>query len=663
MITLYMSQKNDPVIIPDGAFSTEAGILTLEISLGSYSLTGKTITAVFSQTAVETATLIVSNSLIQLPITLGLLVAGENQIQLNIREGLTLEQSPIMKWIVGLAVAGTDPAPTDVDIITELIAQIPLMPAIVVALEERIDAIITTPAEGVTAQEIIDARNGEATLGGRINGIDAQLADGASNIHSYSNLAVGNDWTAAIQMAVNDTDVKQLYFPVGTYESSTIRIYRDNLEIFGQGESTIIKYKTETGDSLRPDVANVYAVFAFLGTALTTIKNIKIHDMKVLGLVETLGFTEQNHLWYFAGIDGLDIYRCNISGFQGDGINIAMLNETEVVHNYNIRISDNTIDGLNSQNRNGITISDGTGVLINSNIFDNCSKYGMPGHIDIEGELPSSIFNGITVSNNIFKNSEADSNNCNIGIGLAQNFTTQPKGISIIGNIFLGSNRNGVGIGEYVGEGSSFAIKDIIIANNFYDGLRFIRADAGIIGASITGNMIKQTAASIMGMWQLGDPAYAIKQRNQKVTISNNTFEMTNLDWCLGIGFGQDILITNNRFENFKDICIVLGSWDVTASITKIRILNNIFNGLASETTVLCPGGALTGAINNRYSGNGGISYITNFWTYSGSSAARPVLTSYTDIDIIGLKYYDTTLGIPIWWNGTNWVDATGTTV
>lgn len=122
MITLYMSQKDNPVIINEGAFSTETGVLVLEISLGDYSLTGKIITAVFSQTAVETAPLTVSNGLIQLPITLGLLVAGENKIQLNIREGLTLEQSPIMKWSVGLAVAGTDSVPTNVDIITWLLA-------------------------------------------------------------------------------------------------------------------------------------------------------------------------------------------------------------------------------------------------------------------------------------------------------------------------------------------------------------------------------------------------------------------------------------------------------------------------------------------------------------------------------------------------------------
>jgi hypothetical protein len=41
-----------------------------------------------------------------------------------------------------------------------------------------------------------------------------------------------------------------------------------------------------------------------------------------------------------------------------------------------------------------------------------------------------------------------------------------------------------------------------------------------------------------------------------------------------------------------------------------------------------------------------------------GLTADRPVLELQ-----IGQIYYDTTLGIPIWWNGTVWKNASGTTV
>ncbi len=46
----------------------------------------------------------------------------------------------------------------------------------------------------------------------------------------------------------------------------------------------------------------------------------------------------------------------------------------------------------------------------------------------------------------------------------------------------------------------------------------------------------------------------------------------------------------------------------------------------------------------------------------SGVTADRPIDTNIPQLQI-GQYYFDTTLGIPIWWNGTNWVDATGATV
>jgi hypothetical protein len=42
----------------------------------------------------------------------------------------------------------------------------------------------------------------------------------------------------------------------------------------------------------------------------------------------------------------------------------------------------------------------------------------------------------------------------------------------------------------------------------------------------------------------------------------------------------------------------------------------------------------------------------------SGTTANRPAIRVQ-----IGQMYYDTTLGIPIWYNGTVWKNASGTTV
>jgi hypothetical protein len=39
----------------------------------------------------------------------------------------------------------------------------------------------------------------------------------------------------------------------------------------------------------------------------------------------------------------------------------------------------------------------------------------------------------------------------------------------------------------------------------------------------------------------------------------------------------------------------------------------------------------------------------------AGTALERPGVNLH-----IGQMYFDTTAGIPIWWNGTNWVDASG---
>jgi hypothetical protein len=56
----------------------------------------------------------------------------------------------------------------------------------------------------------------------------------------------------------------------------------------------------------------------------------------------------------------------------------------------------------------------------------------------------------------------------------------------------------------------------------------------------------------------------------------------------------------------------------------------------------------------------GQIDNYTRFYspTIYGTTAQRPGF----DLNI-GQQFFDQTLGIPIWWNGQNWVNASGATV
>jgi hypothetical protein len=46
----------------------------------------------------------------------------------------------------------------------------------------------------------------------------------------------------------------------------------------------------------------------------------------------------------------------------------------------------------------------------------------------------------------------------------------------------------------------------------------------------------------------------------------------------------------------------------------------------------------------------------------SGITADRPTQNVQNPL-FVGQFYFDTTLGYPIWWNGTDWVDSSGTVV
>ena len=85
----------------------------------------------------------------------------------------------------------------------------------------------------------------------------------------------------------------------------------------------------------------------------------------------------------------------------------------------------------------------------------------------------------------------------------------------------------------------------------------------------------------------------------------------------------------------------------MSSNSSNIYLLNNIF----SEKE-----------INDRYVQGDGIIFIKDGeYRTRGSSNERPIIP--IDKHLIGKLYFDTTLNKPIWWNGTTWVDSTGTNV
>lgn len=124
MIVLDMIKKID-VLITHKHYSLENGIFTLQIDVGDYDLTNKTITAKFNPSKVETGALEVVDGAIQIPIYSSMVQYGINYIQLNFRwDENKLEQSGKLVWIIDNSLETEGVAEEEVDIISYLINEI-----------------------------------------------------------------------------------------------------------------------------------------------------------------------------------------------------------------------------------------------------------------------------------------------------------------------------------------------------------------------------------------------------------------------------------------------------------------------------------------------------------------------------------------------------------
>ena len=108
----------------------------------------------------------------------------------------------------------------------------------------------------------------------------------------------------------------------------------------------------------------------------------------------------------------------------------------------------------------------------------------------------------------------------------------------------------------------------------------------------------------------------------------------------------EDITLYNTTYNVLYRKFNYISDYDISINIENINNLNTLFN-LSIEDSIICA--------NKEYSIID--SQIVEKNKFKGDSNNRPKY-SY-----IGQQYFDTTLNKPIWWNGTNWIDSTGTTV
>jgi hypothetical protein len=372
--------------------------------------------------------------------------------------------------------------------------------------------------------------------------------------------AVGDgvtDDTAAIQAAVNAEE--GVFFPTGTYKVSSAISIPSNRLLSGEGASSVISYFG--------GAASQGALYVNSGSASAYVDNIIVQDLKVLGQVASLGFNEFIHNISFNGVRNCVIQRCVIEGFRGDGIYIGSGDVGgQERHNINVTIRDCYIDGVNKQNRNGISVIDGNGVNIDNNYITRTTRAGVPGQVDMPGaidiEPDANVFHvvrDISIRNN--KIFDCNSGVAAIGVLLpGVVYTTPPTGFNIENNYIDTPNapsNNSYGI--FFQYGSPFTSPPSAVVVDSTPNLSI----------RVTNNVVRfPTGAFGLGrgfvLWNCND-----------VVMDGNTFVGGAVSY---LGYPNtnviNFTLSNNEFIS------VNGSGDYAVSVfnaSRLNIVNNIF--------------------------------------------------------------------------------------
>lgn len=374
-----------------------------------------------------------------------------------------------------------------------------------------------------------------------------------------------NDDTLAIQKAIDSGISKKIKFISGTYFVTKINL-KSGIIIEGENkESSIITGSTQL----------IYALSDSPGQFL---ENNYINNIQLLGTVVADGFSEFVHLISLNGVRNFKIDNCILKGFRGDGIYLGA-NTDNTRHNEDVIISNSIIDGINKDNRNGVSVIDCDGLVIKNSTIQNTSKSTMPGMIDIEPNNSNNIIKNIKIIGNNFYNS--DGSQAVISFYINQLLSADPTNFIISNN----SSDSTINFLNYTSTYDYTTATKLVVTNNNGNCGKLILSLNYINGLIISNNNFNVTSDSLIG-FNAGD-----SMRN--IIISNNIINGNNTaNRAFSIKDGDNIKIQNNIFDSFTTYAVLCG---VTGgNLSNVSFINNTFMNIGVYAV------GVTGSMNGK---------------------------------------------------------------
>ena len=468
-----------------------------------------------------------------------------------------------------------------------------------------------------------------------------RLYSGAANLKWFGTVGTSDDNTVFqrfLDLAQTATQTVQLFVPNGTYTVNRLNLYANTHLEFESWNAVLQQKVGSAGDWC----IAVNCPSGGTSSTANNAKNIRIKNGTLKGNSVARGFEEHTHLLGLSAVTNVIVENCQILEPQGDGIYIgsSLLGATER-HNENVTVQNCFFDGINNQNRNGISVIDGTNITIHNNRFDRFTNAGMPSPIDIEPDANAfAIIRGIKITQNYITNS--------LGSGITlysnPNATTPNADEFVQGNYISNCAVAGISlVNASIAPGAVAATNNYnthILNNTINNTVRPIFIE-GVKNFKIDGNYFSNCTNSFTLSYQDG-----IESRDGSIT--NNTFYKCGTSNSNGMEIRTvtNILIAFNHFIDCGNAsgsggrAIMFNPAGTAQVHTAVRLVSNTFASPTAKTsaaTALVAGSTFTNCEeqNNKYLFN------TNTIIVHGSSSTTiPTAGSFTSGEYVKKKVY-----------------------
>jgi len=430
------------------------------------------------------------------------------------------------------------------------------------------------------------------------------------------------DDTTPVQNALNAASLAgqgTVKISKGTYLVENLVLY-GNTELTGKGWSSILKQKSGA-----QHVVSVNPGGGGNSSINDNQKNIRINNIQLSGTVTTDGFDEHKHILNLNAVSDVVIDNVKFVGFRGDGLYIGSSNYAATErHNERITVRKSYFDGVNNNNRNGISIIDCDGCLIDDSYFTNTTRSDMPGAIDIEPDAASfHVIRNITIRNNKFYNIGGFTGVIQLYLPTVQaSLTKASQHILIEGNYIDTAihTQAGIALQQYQTVTNSTAPNNIVVRDNRIDNAYSGFKIYGIKGAVLDSNTFTNIAtASYLGYSDAN-------MNNQDIHFTNNSFRYS------GTTDGYNILvysvdrlsINGDTYDDVgkSDLSLGYGLYFVSGASSYVRITNTMMLSPLGRTTWGIKKGTHTFASStNIWNNNQSFNVPGNDFQYSGGES------------------------------------------